>query len=256
MPTEVAPAPSRRVRRDIAVPYYAQLAEIIEGDIASGLWHPGDSLPSEADLCSLHGVSRTAVRQALGELSARGLVRKEKGRRTFVARSRVTSLVVQEMRGFMDEVSQQGGHVGTVVLRQEVLPALPDIARDLQVPTGSDVVLVSRLRTVDGGAVVSVETYLPASRFRGLAEMDLSGLSLYAVLAAEFAVRPSSGSRVIEAVAADRAVASAIGIKTGAPLLKLTAINKDEDGVPFEVFHAWYRGDETRFELVVGSEHR
>ncbi|MFN2642307.1 MAG: GntR family transcriptional regulator [Actinomycetota bacterium] len=242
-----------RVRRDGPIPYYAQLARILEQEIAEGKWSPGQELPSEADLCRMHGLSRTAVRQAVAALAARGLVRKEKGRRTTVLRSRVTNLVVQELRGFYDEMTERGGSVQTTILRQELTQAPPQVAEDLELPAGGDVVLVSRLRAVDGERIVYVETSLPAPRFAGLLGMDLSNASLYAVLAETFGVHPRSGHRVIEAATADADLAGHLQLPNGSPVLQLTALNRDENGTPFESWQAWYRGDETRFELIVGS---
>lgn len=245
--------PRARVRRDIPIPYYAQLARILENEISAGVWQPGDELPSEADLCETHGVSRTAVRQALGELASRGILHKQRGRRTAVAGMR--GLVVQEMRGFSDEMSARGETVRTKVLGLQLVEAPPRIAHELGIPRGSKVVKLSRLRAVDHDTVVRVDTFLPAPRFEDLLDVDLAspGISLYAVLSERFGVRPSSGTRSIEAVAADAAVARQLGVPVRAPLLKLVAMNRDQDGAPFEVFHAWYRGDATKFELVVGS---
>lgn len=244
---------TRRVRRDVPVPYYAQLARILEQEIADGTWPPGEELPSEAALCEAYALSRTAIRQAVAALAARGLVRKEKGRRTVVLRSHVTNLVVQELRGFYDEVTEHGGSVQTTILKQELVAAPPHLADELEIPAGSDVVLVTRLRAVDGERIVRVETSLPAPRFAPLLEMDLSNASLYAVLAEKFGVHPSAGRRVIEAATADAVLARDLGIPKGSPVLQLTAVNRDGDGMPFESFQAWYRGDETRFELIVGS---
>ena len=56
----------------------------IEDAIRSGELGQGDKLPSEKKLCLQFGVSRTAVREALRMLSARGLLRIEKGRGIFV----------------------------------------------------------------------------------------------------------------------------------------------------------------------------
>jgi GntR family transcriptional regulator len=240
----------RRVRRDLPVPYYAQLAEILHEEITDGVWVPGDELPSEAELCATHGVSRTAVRQALGELATRGVVHKQRGRRTSVAG--VTSLVVQEMRGFSDEMQERGEEIRTEILKLEIVPAPPRVAHDLNLPNGSDVVLLARAREVDHETVVYTETHLPASRFRELLDIELAGTSLYAALSDRFGVHPRSGRRAIEAVGATREIARLLHVKAGAALLKLHAVNLDEDGAPFETFEAWYRGDATRFELVVG----
>lgn len=47
-------------------------------------FEPGDKLPSEAELCELFGVSRTALREAVQVLSSKGLVRIKKGSGIYV----------------------------------------------------------------------------------------------------------------------------------------------------------------------------
>ncbi|MEM1117178.1 MAG: FadR/GntR family transcriptional regulator [Bacteroidota bacterium] len=58
----------------------------IEDAIRAGDFGQGDKLPSEMQLCEQFGVSRTVMREALRVLSARGLLRIEKGRGIFVQR--------------------------------------------------------------------------------------------------------------------------------------------------------------------------
>ena len=59
--------PSRLDRMSF-VPLYYQLQEILKEEIESGLWQPGDRLPSEPTLARRFGVSRVVVRQALAIL--------------------------------------------------------------------------------------------------------------------------------------------------------------------------------------------
>ncbi|MBM4168983.1 MAG: FadR family transcriptional regulator [Ignavibacteria bacterium] len=56
----------------------------IEEAIRSKILRPGSRLPSENELCEQFGVSRTAIREALRMLNARGLISIEKGRGMFV----------------------------------------------------------------------------------------------------------------------------------------------------------------------------
>lgn len=64
----------------------------VEEAIRSRIYEPGQKLPSEFELCDQFGVSRTAVREALRMLSARGLVTIEKGRGVFVSRLTAASV--------------------------------------------------------------------------------------------------------------------------------------------------------------------
>ncbi len=58
----------------------------IEAAIRERIYEPGAKLPTEFEMCEQFGVSRTAIREALRMLSARGLVTVEKGRGVFVNR--------------------------------------------------------------------------------------------------------------------------------------------------------------------------
>ena len=245
--------PRSSIRKNGVVPYYAQLADLFREAIASGEWEPGRPLPSEQVIGEFFGLSRTAVRQALAELQAEGLVRKEKGRGSFVRGPRRAEFVVQELRGFFDEMSEQGKTVETDVLLLETAVAPAEEAALLGIPTGSEVVQLDRLRKVDGEPICLARTLLPLPRFAGLAGQDLSGSSLYEVLSEAFGVDPSTGWRTVEATSADRRTAGLLGVRPGSPLLLLTSLNVDANGEPFEHFTAWYRADRTSFRIVVGS---
>src|SRR5690625_6415283 len=64
---------------------YDQLQRVLLRSIEDGTLQPGDMLPSEYQLCRLHDVSRTVVRQALGLLEHEGMIVRTKGKGTYVA---------------------------------------------------------------------------------------------------------------------------------------------------------------------------
>jgi GntR family transcriptional regulator len=71
------------------VPLYYQLQEVLKERIESGIWQPGDALPSEPELARGFGVSRVVVRQALAILEDDRQIVRQKGRGTFVARAKL-----------------------------------------------------------------------------------------------------------------------------------------------------------------------
>lgn len=239
------------IRRGAAIPFYAQLAAILRRRIGEGIYPPGGALPAESELCAAFGLSRTVVRQALDELVTEGLVRKERGRRSFVTTPGLVDLVVQDLRGFSDEVGARGHETGTVVLAQGIAVAPAEVAGELGVRAGGRVVHLSRVRTADGEPIVKVDTYLPLPRFRPMATTRLEGVSLYETLATRFDARPVGGWRRIQATVATRELAEVLGVEVGSPMLELTALTSDATGEPFEFFRAWYRGDRTSFEVRV-----
>ena len=84
----------------------------IEESIRSGELAPGHKLPSEMALCKQFGVSRTVMREALRMLSARGMVRIEKGRGIFVSRVSADSVATpMELYLHMHSGPDHGIHV-------------------------------------------------------------------------------------------------------------------------------------------------
>lgn len=73
------------IDRDVPIPAYYQLKQIIKEQIEQGDLQLGDQLPTEAELCEHYNLSRTPVRQALQELVFEGLLTRTPGRGTFVA---------------------------------------------------------------------------------------------------------------------------------------------------------------------------
>jgi GntR family transcriptional regulator, transcriptional repressor for pyruvate dehydrogenase complex len=60
------------------------VADRLLDDIVSGRYPPGSRLPTEPELCTVMGVSRATVREAMKSLQQRGVTSIEQGRGTFV----------------------------------------------------------------------------------------------------------------------------------------------------------------------------
>jgi GntR family transcriptional regulator, transcriptional repressor for pyruvate dehydrogenase complex len=64
-----------------------RLAVLVGDQIDSGALRPGDRLPTEQQLATAHGVSRTVVREAMHQLKSRQLVVARQGSGVFVAQA-------------------------------------------------------------------------------------------------------------------------------------------------------------------------
>ena len=99
----------------------------IEEAIRSGDFSTGEKLPSEKELCAQFGVSRTVMREALRMLSARGLLRIEKGRGIFVSRLSADS-VANPMELYLHMHSGPDHAVHVVGARQLIEPPIAGAA--------------------------------------------------------------------------------------------------------------------------------
>lgn len=239
----------KRIDRDSPIPYYAQVKDALQARIREGEWQAGHQLPGEPELCRIFNVSRTVIRQALNELLHEGLIVRAKGRGTFVAEPKIKGSLVQRLTGFHEDMVSQGYVPVTQTLRQESVPANPKVSSYLEIPPGTLVIEIERLRFVQDEPVVLVTTYIPQSLCPDLLDADLSRQSLYAFMEARCGVTIARGRRFIEAVPANPREARLLKIKRGAPLILLDSVSYMDDGTPVEYYHALHRGDRSRFEV-------
>lgn len=245
------PLPPARIDRSSPVPFYFQLKKILEQEIASGRWQPGDRFPSEPEICHHFDLSRTTVRQALSELESEGIIRREKGRGTFVTHASPELWLLQSSHGFFDEAARKGHEVRSKILRREVAELPSFAAAALHLPPGTPGVVLERLRWVDDRVVMYVVSYLVERLAPVVLAAELETGSLYRALAAEAGLRVAGGRRVVEAVVAEGDLATLLEVDVGAPLLYVESVAWEESGELFEFYRAWHRADRTKIEVQV-----
>jgi len=242
------------IDKSIPIPYHYQLRELLRSHIVTGQWRVGDRLPAERELCEAFGLSRTTVREAIESLVSDGLLRREKGKGTFVAEPKIMEGLLGNPIGFTDAMAEQGYQVETKVLRFEVVTAPADLASELRLTPDEPVTVLERLRFVLGLPILVVTSYLPERLCPGLVGEDFTHRSLYHLLRDKYYYRIARAKRVMEAVAAAEPEVSLLGIKPGAPLMLIRSTAYLEDGTPLEYFVSRHRGDRTQF--IVESSTR
>ncbi|MEP6561183.1 MAG: GntR family transcriptional regulator [Nakamurella sp.] len=237
------------IDRTAPLPFYHQLKQILLADIQERQLAPGTRLPGDNELCQTYDLSRTVVRQALGELESDGVVERIKGRGTFVAKPKTTENWVQSLTGLFEDVAARGGHLRSEVRRQQVEPAENQLAADLQLPPGAPVILIERLRFVDDEPWALSVNHIPYDLAPGLEDDDLTNQSLYGLLENKYGVALKGGRRVVEAATAGAALAKSLQLTRGAAVLVIRSITLGADDRPVEQFVASHRGDRSRFEV-------
>ncbi len=237
------------IDRTSPIPYYVQIKNAIREQIENGLWPPGYKLLGEPELCHLFDVSRTVVRQALGELATEGLITRSRGKGSFVSEPKIGESLVQKLTGFYHDMVDRGYEPQTEVLEQAVVRATKKIANNLQLGMGTQVFKLARKRSINNEPIVLVTTYIPQAMCKGLEEEDFTNQSLYETLEKKYGLFLASGIRTVEAVSANEYEAQLLDIEKGAPLILLDSISYLKDGTPLEYYHAVHRGDRTKFEV-------
>ena len=239
------------IDRGSYIPLYAQVVDALRKYLESDQVHPGQQLPGESELCSIFDVSRTVIRQALGELEQVGLISREKGKGTFAAEPKLQEGWFQKLTGFQQDYEAKGYRIRSQVLQQELISATTSIAGRLNLAEGDDIVVIKRLRFVNDEPLAIATTFTPYEMFPDLLNTDFAKQSLYRYLQRKYDIDISWGRRTFEAVLANEVESELLHIRTGAPLLLLESISYLDGDIPFEYYKAVHRGDRSRFELEV-----
>src|SRR5690349_12201435 len=144
----VPAGPTFDIDRSSPTPLYFQLASAIEDAITGGELPAGSRLENEILLAQRYGLSRPTVRRAVQELVDKGLLVRKRGVGTQVIQPHVRRSV--ELTSLFEDLSHAGEQPSTVVLSLERAPAPEDVAEELGLAEGDDVVVLRRLRSSRG----------------------------------------------------------------------------------------------------------
>jgi GntR family transcriptional regulator len=249
---ESNPILSANLSTDNSIPLYFQLESLIKRCISAGLVRPGDMLPSEAELCRSLGISRSTVRQAIGELEEEGLVLRHQGKGTFIAEPKLHRRS-ENIYSFTAEATSMGLSPSSTLVDFTVITPTEDLRRMLELQSRDiPVYRVSRIRRVNGVPLMLETSYYPAYIYPGLTEELVRTHSLYSLLY-DRGIVPVSAVDTYEAVRLEAGEAGLLETKPGSAGFSHQRITRSENGEVFELTQSVMRGDRTKLEI---SMHR
>lgn len=208
---------------------------------------PGAILPSEMDLTAEFGVSRSVVRQALRTLADEGLIQVVPGRGAVISAHPEWHRDVQRTAGLSTQMRALQARVNTQVLSYTVRSGGEEGAR-----LGSeDVLVLERLRYLDGEPVAYIRTWLPGWIAEKVPREDLEDASLHLRLHERAGVDVHGGPRQIHAVGVTGEMADRLGVPSGSPVLQLTGESLDQQGDTVEIFSTWHRSDRIALDITI-----
>lgn len=257
------------------VPVHHRIADWLRAEIASGALQPGDAVPSVAELAERWRCSPLTARGAITVLKGEGLLTGGRGRTATVReppeRVRITLETSEEAKRLVLRPRAERQARGTSELTTgtaigdrdfetayAVVPSDADLARELGVPEGSEVLRRTYdIRSRATGHRVSWSTsYIPVDLIAGnpdlldkstepwpgghLHQLYTVGIEVDRFDRTVTAVEPSPGER------------QQWGMESGVPLLHVRSRSVDVDSRVVEVSDAFYPTDRTE---IVFTEH-
>jgi len=242
---------TKKLNKEIPVPYYYQLKEILLDYIVE---NPdiNNQIPTEIELSEHFGISRPTVRQAINELVFEGYLTRQKGKGTFITKSKINQSFLQVIESFNNEMLRKGLTPTTKVIGLKVVEADVSIAEMLKININDQVIQLRRLRYANNEPIVYVITYLPYEKCKAIMDIDFEKESLYDVLSKECGFELLKAVRKLEAILAGEYESQILEIEKGAPLQYIKSVTYLTDETPIEYSLAKYRGDRSQFTFELG----
>ncbi len=236
--------------RNSPVPLYFQLKQVLLSRIDSGEWLTGSLIPGELELQQTYDLSRTTVRQTLGDLVSEGRLVRFRGRGTFVAEVRKGKVTHNAAFGLHEAMAMQGFTPGWRLLESDWVSSPPAQVLDhLNLERGDKVYRIVRLRLANDEPIGHHTAWLPASIGRRIDTSLLTEGESKSYLLHLPEMRHAMARRAIEAVCADARDAQLLLTTEGQPVLAVHRLVRVADQ-PVEYLQARYLGSRYKYEIT------
>jgi GntR family transcriptional regulator len=261
--TRAMPSPRRqgathgngaRLDRTSFVPLYYQLQEVLKEQIESGVWAPGEALPSEPELARRFGISRVVVRQALAILQDDRQIDRVKGRGTFVAQPKLDARA-----GGLSRLLVSPRPPDVAIQTLDVRPAHVEdsIRGELGAAPDEDVLRVTTCLSLRGVPLSISYSFFHRAEVAWLEAAVHAGRNVPGdLILGAHGVELAHARVAVETSQCGQFEADRFGIPHRAAVFLAVCTEYRRDGVgtrPFEVARVEYRGDLLRFRLEVSA---
>lgn len=229
---------------------YTEIANNIKGKIDNGVFCEGDMIPKETELCKQYNVSRPTIRAALMQLVNMGLLKRIKGKGTFIKKTQILEHTTFFVESFCEEEKKLRK---TEVLEFRTIPAEANIASQLEIESNSPVTKLTRLRYLkngfDTGPIVLTVSYF-INNISFLQQYDLEKQTINKTLQ-QHGVRRVVVEKEIKTEYLNAKKSRLMGVPENSLALFVTAIIWDQDGRKIEYAESSYPTERNKFLLRV-----
>lgn len=237
---------------------YNQIAQQLIADIKTGVYRPGDRLPSENELAAQHGVHRLTARQAITAVVEKNLIYRMQGRGAFVKEQKI-DYSLNFNTNFTQSLFNLGYLPCLQILSSKVITATEELAKLLETNVENSVIKIKVLRaatptikdtTIPEMYPLCISTsYLLLEKFPDLPVLIYKAHSLYSLLRNHYGIQPRRTSTKVETEVASKEEAKLLKISPSTPVLVTKSQVCDQHDYLFEYTVSRFRGD--RFTLEV-----
>lgn len=237
--------------KETAIPKYQAVHDELLSRLMAGHYSIGTRLPTEELLSKAFDVSRVTIRKALEMLVRAGYLAAKQGSGYVVASLSPPSSTC--MASFTDQVLNEGRMPGATLLGVE--NPTQNVSAPVRELFDEPLVLVQRLRTVDGMPRMLTQTWIPVRLAPSMSASDFpetgQGQSILRILRQNFEITWTTACETLDSVVADPDIAAKLNIALNIPILSQACTAFDLKGLPV-FFDQVYRQGPIKFDLTGG----
>ena len=239
-----------------AQPRYLALAETLSEAIRSGEYSVGTLLPTEAELCDAHKVSRHTVREAIRKLRDLGLVSRHQGVGTRVENKDISGRFVLSL-GSVPDIWQYVQTTRLQVQRKKLITASEAEIPLPPIGNGERWLLSEGLRFIAGQELPISHTEIHVNgAFRGIGDqIGQKQVPIFSMIERRYGVKVVTIKQEISAVIVPPRMTKLLKVKANSPALSIIRHYVTPDNVVVEVGRSITPGDRFTYAMDLRFEY-
>ena len=239
------------------IPLYSRVSTIIQYKITSGQYDAGERLPTEDALVEQFKVSKITIRNALALLEAEGLIKRIRGKGTFVTDNvpEVRLSVHTSLNSMVNNLSKSNTkplEIKTIKISESRIPK--DICTFFNMKKSDEIGRIRRLTTRDN-VLYFYENYMKPDMANLITKKALADKkSVQKVLHKKTGLTVTRGEMYLQAIHAEPDISRLLECQAFEPLIQVQTYFWSEGEEPFEIVSRYLRACYFKYKVDVAVE--
>jgi len=232
------------------IPIYHQIFTHIRNRIMKHEWEINTAITSEIDLSEEYGVSRVTLRQALSKLEQDGIIKKVRGKGSFI--QFIPRPIISDFNlpsTLWGKIEKKGTTFDAEVLELAVSSPIASINEALQLKPEQKLVFIKRLFLQDGRPIALNRSWLSIELVPDLPEAGLIGNHLSTTLASRYGLVPCRIDNELEAARPSTPDVQLLKTVYDTPMLVVSSLSFLENETPLEYSTTHWVGGRVKFHF-------
>ncbi|MFL0250529.1 GntR family transcriptional regulator [Clostridium neuense] len=215
------------------IPMNIQLKDLIKEKIETGIYKYGELIPSERELAATYGLNRMTVRNAISKLVDEGLLKKVRGKGTFVTNPKIQNDLYR-IQGFGKMLLDKGIIPSTKVLYTKKRKAGYKYSKIFNIKESDYIYRIIRLRLGNNEPISIEDTFVPYGIIKNIEKSNFEVYSLYDLFLANNTYL-AKGYETLTLVNIDRSIAKLLNLPLDSAVFlnTITVINNNDKVVEY-----------------------